>query len=254
MKTVNHIIHYEDYSYKHNPELRDFLESPELEFLRDSIAEQSVIALGWDGTMLSAIREHHEKDILFLWINFWTKGFLLNDRSWISENTSFSPRSYPLMWVENNWESLWVFFNDINIYSPEMKMVELELRNSCGKLDLKWDGVLISTPAGSTGHNKSYHGPILPHSSEHLIIHPRGNITPQSPKTIDVDSDIAIKNVGRKMWLWINLDGQQRLLIQNDGNIDLEISKITRDIRLLISESHLIDWDQKVMKEQGFTA
>lgn len=254
MKTPQHIIHYDEYSYEHNPELRDFLKSLEFKRLKSSINEQIVIALGWDGTMLWAIGKHHEKDIPFLWINFWTKGFLLNDKKWISEDNSFSPRNYPLMEARNKWEKLWVFFNDLNIYSPEKKMISLALSSNCWKLDLNWDWVMISTPAGSTGHNKSYYGPILPHNSEHIIIHPQWNISPQSPKTINSDTHIAIQNTWRMMWLWVNLDGQQRHLTQNGWNIDVEISKLARSIRLLISENHLKYWDDKVMQEQGFTA
>jgi len=257
MKTIernNHIICYDDYNIEEKPELQALLQEWVIEKLLATVQKEVVVVLGWDGTMLRAIRENYMRNKPFLGVNFWHKWFLLNDRKWIAwENNTFIPREYPLLEIKRNEEILGIGFNDINLYSSTGKLVDIEvqLEWKC-ELHLKGDGVIISTPAGSTWHGKSYFWPILPHDTESLVITPKGNSTPESPKTISNKENIIIKNAGRKFELWVNLDGVQVLHSANDEEVVLEISKSKKKVELLIAENHQANWDTKVMKEQGF--
>lgn len=93
---------------------------------------------------------------------------------------------------------------------------------------------------------------MLPHKSEALVITPKGNITPASPKVIDDSFPLRIQNTCRKYPFALNIDGVQNFVSQNDEDIEIEIKKSQKKVRLLIDRTHLKDWDNKVMQEQGF--
>lgn len=254
MKPYNSLLFYDEYAFQRNAAMRELLENTILNTLLESVREQCILVLWGDGTMLRAIAEHNEKELPFLGINFGHKGFLLNNPNWIfPEIGTFERRDYPLLEVIKNGAYVGHAFNDIHLYSPEWKVLSLEISHEAGKVKLWGDGVLLSTPAGSTGHSKSYGWPVLPHKNESLIITPKGNITPQSPKVIDDSSSLHIKNMDRKYPLALNLDWVQNFISQSDESLEIEIKKSQRKVRLLIESSHLRDWDNKVMQEQGFS-
>jgi NAD kinase len=195
MKPHNSLTYYDQFSYERNGNMREFLQNTFLDTLLESINMQCILVLGGDGTMLRAIGEHAEKELPFLGINFGHKGFLLNDPTWIfPELWNFEERLYPLLEISKNEEKIGNAFNDIHLYSPEGKALGLEISNDAGKVELWGDGVIIATPAGSTGHSKSYGGPVIPHKSEALVITPKGNISSASSKVIDDSFPLSIKN------------------------------------------------------------
>jgi NAD kinase len=254
MLPYNSLTYYDVFSYERNKSLRDFLKKTYVTELLTEVKQQCILVLWWDGTMLRAIWEHADKEIPFLWINFGHKGFLLNHLNWIFPNTTnFKSRKYPLLDLYKQWEKLWNAFNDIHIYSPEWKAISLDVHNWFWKLELWWDGMILASPAGSTGHSESYGGPILPHKSENLVITPKWNITPQSPKALDDEESIFISNAGRKYPLAINIDWEQVYISEIDEEVSLEVRKSAQSVKLLISENHLQDWDNKVLQEQGFS-
>ena len=211
--------------------------------------------------MLRAVKEIYKKDVPFLWINFGSKWFLLNDKNNFSlfqrdsskmERLELVRRKYPLLEVKENNDLIWTALNDVNLYSPDGKVVDIDI-NLCQnqKTNIKWDWVIISTPAGSTGHNKSYNWPMLPHTSNHLIITPKWSLTPSSSKIISNEKAIFIENAWRKNSLGVNVDGNQILLGED---VKLEISKSKKQVEFLILESYLENWDSKVLWEQGFNS
>lgn len=248
-------IYYDDFSFQKNIHLREFLSSNRAKKLLEQVKEKCILVLGWDGTMLRAIGEHHGENIPFLWVNFGHKGFLLNDYMWIEwEPRKYESREYPLLDVSQNKQRLWSAFNDVHIYSPEWKAISLDMDIWVWNVSLWWDGVIIATPAWSTWHSKSYHGPILPHKSENLVISPKWNIKTQTPKVIDNPSPISIKNTGRKFPFALNIDGVQQFISEQDKDVEIEIQKSSRNVHLLISSEHSRDWDNKVLAEQGFNS
>ena len=95
---------------------------------------------------------------------------------------------------------------------------------------------------------------MLPHKSEALVITPKGNITPASPKVIDDSFPLRIQNTGRKYPVALNIDGVQNFVSQSEQDIEIEIKKSQKQVRPLIERTHLKDWDNKVMQEQGFSS
>lgn len=253
MLPYDSLTYYDSFSYERNWDLRDFLGSTFITDLLEEVNRRCILVLWGDGTMLRAIGNHHDKDIPFLWINFGHKGFLLNHPEWVyPEISEFSSRDYPLLEIVINWIKIGTAFNDVNIYSPEAKAISLSVSNGVWELDLWWDGMILATPAWLTWHSKSYWWPILPHKSENLVITPKGNIESQSPKALDDAHTIRITNTGRKFPIAVNIDGSQEYTSEANENVQLEIKKSRQTVSLLISQNHIQDWDNKVIREQGF--
>ena len=124
--------------------------------------------------------------------------------------------------------------------------------NQTSAIKFKWDGLLISTPAWSTGHSSSYGAPLLEHSSKDLIITAKWSNPCLKPNIIKWTSQVNIQNISRLYDLWINLDGQLVHKTKNWEEIDIEIQKSDHTVNLLIANEYLTTWDRKVMQQQGY--
>lgn len=63
----------DSFSYEQKPEIRTFIESPEIMRIIETVKEDFVMVLGGDGTMLRAIHVHHSDNLPFVGVNFGTK-------------------------------------------------------------------------------------------------------------------------------------------------------------------------------------
>ena len=257
----NSTVYYDDWNIDEKPELKEFIEGEAIKTIITSIPQDIIMVLGGDGTMLEWIWKYHNDGRPFLWINFGHKWFLLNDQKWIWDNTEFLTRNYPLLEVTCNGEFQWVAFNDVNIYSPSWKVLKLDIsREDIWKIEFKWDGAIVCTPAGSTGHSNSYRWPALPHEANMLIITPKWNIEDETPKLILWnEKPLIIQNIKRKFKLAVNIDGgedeesgDEGYVSQYGESVTIEIKKIPNRVKLLISQNHIQNWDNKVMQAQWF--
>ena len=164
---------YDFYDEKIKPEVQEFLNSNIIESILKNVNKKVIMVLGWDWTMLKAIRKYYKENKDFLPINFGTKWFLLNDKKFISENSDFVSRKYPLFDLEvktNNASYENIFFNELILKDIAWKMVDLNISMWKNKLNIKWDWIIVSSPAWSTWSNFSNHWPILPHNSNSLVM------------------------------------------------------------------------------------
>ena len=130
-----------------------------------------VIAIGGDGTLLSAARKYGFNGVPILGINLGTLGFL-NDiapkdltskLTEIIQGNFISDKRFFLA-VEINEENLnEIALNEVTIHSKKIsQLIEYEL-NIDGKFVFRQraDGMIISTPTGSTAYSLSGNGPII---------------------------------------------------------------------------------------------
>ncbi len=147
-----------------------------------------VIALGGDGLMLETLHRVMDRNVPVYGMNFGSVGFLMNehepdgllDRIAAANATNI----YPLrMNVRdrggNEHEAL--ALNEVSLFRASYQAVKVEIVvDGKTRLDeLICDGVLLSTPAGSTAYNLSAHGPILPIDAPLLALTP---ISPFRPR------------------------------------------------------------------------
>lgn len=148
----------------------------------------AVVALGGDGLMLETLHKVMDLRIPVYGMNFGSVGFLMNAFS--ADNLverlekANATDIYPLRMrvrTADGGEHEALALNEVSLFRASYQAVKIEiLVDGHTRLDeLICDGVLLSTPAGSTAYNLSAHGPILPIDSSLLALTP---ISPFRPR------------------------------------------------------------------------
>tara|TARA_B100001093_G_scaffold458664_1_gene471235 strand:- start:45 stop:815 length:771 start_codon:yes stop_codon:yes gene_type:complete len=168
-----------------------------------------IIVIGGDGFMLQTLKKNKKSRKLFYGINSGNYGFLMNKFSskTIIKNMSKSNMVTisPLeMIVRNNKNQTrkYLAINEVSILRQSRQAASLSINYGSKQLIKKLvsDGVLVSTPAGSTAYNLSVHGPILNLNSKRLSISPISPFRPRrwKGKIVSDQSKIVIKNLNPK--------------------------------------------------------
>lgn len=159
-----------------------------------------VISLGGDGTMLDTITLIREKNIPVLGINFGRLGFLASiSREELSTavdalvNHTFIIDKRTLIHLDSNtplFQDAPFALNEFTIHKKDTSpMIKIHTYMNGEFLNTYWaDGLIVSTPTGSTGYNLSCNGPILFPDSSSLVI------TPICPHNLNVRSIVIPDN------------------------------------------------------------
>ncbi len=167
------------------------------------------IVVGGDGFMLQTLKKNKKSKKFFYGINSGNYGFLMNKFSpkTIIKNLdkakmiSISPLE---MVVKNNKNQFrkHLAINEVSILRQSRQAASLSISHGSKQVikRLVSDGVLVSTPAGSTAYNLSVHGPILSLNSKKLSISPISPFRPRrwKGKIVSDKSKITIKNLNSK--------------------------------------------------------
>ena len=163
------------------------------------------IVIGGDGFMLQTLKKNKKSYKLFYGINSGNYGFLMNKFSKKSflknlNNTNMISISPLEMTVSNkNNKKKFLAINEVSILRQSRQAANLSIKNNSKYLMKKLvsDGVLVSTPAGSTAYNLSVNGPILNLNSKKISIAPISAFRPRrwSGKIVSEKSRITIKNL-----------------------------------------------------------
>ena len=165
-----------------------------------------VLVIGGDGFMLKTLKKNKNLKNIFYGINSGNYGFLMNkfSKEKIIKNlnkskvTTISPLE---MKVINNKNSVknYLAINEVSILrqSRQAANLSIKLNSKFIMKKLVSDGVLISTPAGSTAYNLSVHGPILNLNSKKISIAPISAFRPRRwlGKIVSDSSNIMITNL-----------------------------------------------------------
>ena len=168
-----------------------------------------IIVIGGDGFMLASLKKYNKYRKPFYGINSGNYGFLMNK---FSEKTNYKNlikgrvvSISPLeMRVKNksNVIKKSIAINEISVLRQSRQTASLSISNGKKQIikHLISDGVLVSTPAGSTAYNLSVHGPILSMDSNKLSISPISAFRPRrwKGKIVSDRSKIMIKNLNPK--------------------------------------------------------
>ena len=167
-----------------------------------------LIVIGGDGFMLQTLKKNKKSKKLFYGINSGNYGFLMNkfsNKSVIKNIAKAkSVNIFPLeMTVNTKSKTRKILaINEVSILRQSRQAANLSIKNN-NKFIIKKlvsDGVLVSTPAGSTAYNLSVHGPILSLNSKKISISPISAFRPRrwTGKIVSDKSKIIIKNLNAK--------------------------------------------------------
>ena len=193
-----------------------------------------VVVIGGDGFMLQTLKKYQRFSKPFYGMNKGTFGFLMNKydikklvkRVNRSKLIKVSPLTMNVK-TKNNIKKSAIAINEISLLRQSRQTASLKIM--CGKKilikKLVSDGVLISTPAGSTAYNLSVHGPILSLNSNKIAITPISPFRPRrwKGKVVSFSQIINIKNLNtKKRPVSVVADNIE---VRNIKNVNIKVNK-----------------------------
>ncbi|PCJ23355.1 MAG: NAD kinase [Flavobacteriales bacterium] len=202
-----------------------------------------LFSIGGDGTLLKTITFVRDRDIPILGINTGRLGFLTSITTEeidnaiddvLTGNYDLDTRTLLSLETENN------LFGDINYALNEItlqkkdtsSMVTIKVYLGDDYLNSYWaDGLIISTPTGSTAYSLSCNGPIILPGSGNIIVNP---IAPHNlnvrPLVIPDNTELTLKIAGRTENFLVALDSRSLTV---PLSIELKIKKASHQINLV---------------------
>ncbi len=213
-----------------------------------------IIALGGDGTMLEALHRFYTLDKPIYGMNRGSVGFMLNpyraekltERLAAAQSVTLHPLRM-IAYTEDGKELEALAFNEVSLLRQERSAAKIGVSvDEIERLpEMICDGVLLSTPAGSTAYNLSAHGPVIPLSANVLALTPispfrprrwRGALLPhnakvrfeilESPKRpVSATADSTEVRDVRQVDVWQSREISVTLLFDPDHNLEERILK-----------------------------
>ena len=209
-----------------------------------------IVVAGGDGYMLNSLKKYLKFKKPFYGINCGTYGFLMN--RYVSENLekkilrAKKTTINPLQIVTCNnkvYKKPLIAVNEVSLFRQTKQTASLKLQIGKKTIIKKLigDGVLISSPAGSTAYNLSVHGPILSLNSGKLAVTPISPFRPRRWKGKIISNTVKIKLT--------NLDPKKRPVAAVADNIEIRnIKSLTLKTNKKINITLLHDPERSLVK------
>ncbi len=202
-----------------------------------------LISLGGDGTLLDTIAFVRDKDIPIIGINFGRLGFLasigkgdmllavqaLAERTYVTDKRS-------LIHLDANktlFGEVPYGLNEFAIHKTDTSpMIRIHTYLNGDFLNTYWaDGLIVSTPTGSTGYSLSCGGPVVFPESGSFVINP---VAPHNlnvrPIVVPDDNVISFEIEGRAESFLCALDSRKEIV---DKNVQLAVRREKFDVSLV---------------------
>jgi NAD+ kinase len=223
-----------------------------------------ILVLGGDGTLLNTAGEYVDSSVPLLGINFGQLGFLtsleLSDlynglEELVKGNYTVEKRMMLEAQVIRNNKSIRSFYalNDIVVTKGAFsRIIQLEMYLSDKYIETyPADGLIISTPTGSTAYSLSAGGPIVAPNLEVIIITP---ICPHNlysrPMVISPNQDVVISLVSKNAEVMLTVDGQQGFQLDFKDKISIKKAPFHTHI-IRFPERNFFDVLREKMRDGG---
>lgn len=203
-----------------------------------------LLVFGGDGTMLHVVRESHGSDTPILGINIGRLGFLTavssNDlpealqRIWKKDFVIESRVLIEATGLCQGLNTQMRALNDIVIsHGAVSRVIELDVCvNGQSLTRYRGDGLIVSSPTGSTAYSLSAGGPIISPESRVLAITPIcAHSVAHRSVIVSSDSAVQVKLLSRELETIIAADGQLQAKLCADDAITIRCSR--RSAKLL---------------------
>ena len=229
---------------------------------------ECILVLGGDGTMLQAAKETAGKNIPLLGINLGTLGYLAEveiqsleealDRLLAGEYET-EERMMVCGTIHHQKEVFYTSpaLNDIAITRcGTLQTIKLNIFVN-GKFLCQWnaDGIILSTPTGSTGYNMSAGGPLVEPGAELLLLTPVCAHTLNARSIVlgaedEVQVEVDYGRGGAKLVVEANSDGSEKFIMETGDRINIRRAKQTTTIIKLNKVSFLEMLHKKMSDER----
>ncbi len=206
-----------------------------------------MFSFGGDGTFLEAVNLVRDKKIPIIGINTGRLGFLANickEEIEQSVNKLFNKQFYieerrllQLTCDENPFTDFPYALNEISIQKKGTSMVTVHVYIGEQFLNSYWtDGLIVSTPTGSTAYSMSVGGPIVSPDCKNFIISPIAshNLSVR-PIVINDDKEITLKVESRDKSFQVTLDSRH---FEIDKEIEIKLKVADFAIKMLQLEGN----------------
>jgi len=243
-----------------NPEAKDALKVLIKRYNQTKLELSDVIiAIGGDGMLLKALRNSIEKNKPVFGLNKGNVGFLMNELSFDNlENriqTARKVKMHPLFMSAhkingNIFTELAV--NEVSILRQTHQAAHLKITvDKKERLnELVCDGILVSTPIGSTAYNLSARGPIIPLNANILALTPISSFRPRRwrgallPQRVKIRIEVLNYDTRPVSATADNVEAR------DIKYIEISTDK-TKKLTILHDSDHSLD--ERIMKEQFLT-
>ena len=204
---------------------------------------QLFISIGGDGTLLESVTHIGKQEIPILGINTGRLGFLATISKDNTEDAlqkffhgSFTLDKRALLKLETNKDIFGSFnfaLNDFTVVKKDSSaMITIHTYIDGEFLNSYWaDGIIVSTPTGSTGYSLSCGGPLIFPRSGNFVITPVSphNLTVR-PIVVSDASEITFQVEGRSRKFLASLDSR---VASVDSSVKLKVSKADFKVNLV---------------------
>ena len=218
-----------------------------------------IIAIGGDGMLLKALRNSIEKNKPVFGLNKGNVGFLMNELSFDNlENriqTARKVKMHPLFMSAHKMNGnifTELAVNEVSILRQTHQAAHLKITvDKKERLnELVCDGILVSTPIGSTAYNLSARGPIIPLNANILALTPISSFRPRRwrgallPQRVKIRIEVLNFDTRPVSATADNVEAR------NIKYIEISTDK-TKKLTILHDSDHSLD--ERIMKEQFLT-
>lgn len=182
-----------------------------------------VVVLGGDGTLLSVARAFAQTEVPILSVNLGSLGFLTEVpleelyrtlEAWCVECSDIDERGMMRVTLtrESGEQRQWDVLNDVVLSKGAIARIGEYVIELDGELVARFraDGVIVSTPTGSTAYNLAANGPIVMASVNATIVTPIcPHLLTVRPIVVPGDSEIRLHVEGIADQTYLTIDGQE---------------------------------------------
>ena len=200
-----------------------------------------IVVLGGDGTMISTARLIGDSDALVLGINYGSLGYLTDFRieEMFPALEAIFDGSYEVdrrvMLHAEHWRGEEMLasgrvLNDVVINKAALaRIIEIDVSlNGLFVNSFRADGLIVSTPTGSTAYNLSAGGPIIYPSMNAVVVTPICPFTlTNRPIVVPDEALIELKLQKENEGVVLTLDGQIGYTMKTDDRVRIRKSKTT---------------------------
>jgi NAD+ kinase len=215
----------------------------------------ALVAVGGDGFMLHTLHNHLEDDVPVYGVNKGTVGFLMNDYKEEglieSMNNAVDSKIHPLKMkckcADGSVKEA-LAINEVSILrtTGQAAKVKISVDGTTHLDELVCDGVLVSTPAGSSAYNYSNGGMILPISSNLLSLTPISPFRPRRWRGALLPNTAKVKLEVLRNWKRPVKAVADNLEVDDISEVEIVLDT-SKTIHLLFDSGHSLE--DRIMRE-----